>query len=206
MKLLIRLEAIIMLGVLGFAHPCFSQSSSAPSAAEDVDEKKLKEPETAETIDVVLEFTYSNFPLTIKAYEFNKGKRGVAGRWRVTSDLASLPLGSEITGKPYKIKKGVDRLFMMVVENNTDQDHYFYAAPHDTNPSENSIGNKLFCLCYGHVFKVPAKSYWSRVGQLSIHSHSLGSKITFQHRVIGISPADVKEHMKRTSKSRGAGG
>lgn len=178
-------------------------AASVTHAGKLKDDGKILPPEQAQTIDVKLEFVYNNFLLPVRVFEFNEQK-GQTGRWKVVKDKKSLPFGSELTGKPIKIRKGVSRNVVISVENTTDKDLYFYASPHDTIPSENSLGNKFFCFCYGHVYKVPAKATWYRVAQLNIEKNSFGNEISFKHRVIGISPEKVKQYLDSLRQSGGA--
>lgn len=176
--------------------------ASTTYAAKTNEEAKTRPPEQADSIAVKLEFTYNNFLLPVRVFELNDQK-GTTGRWRVVKNKKALPFGSELTGKPIRIRKGVTRSVVISVENTTDKDLYFYASPHDTVPSENSLGNKFFCFCYGHVYKVPAKATWYRIAQLNIEKNSFGNEIAFKHRVIGISPEKVKQYLENMKQSGG---
>lgn len=194
-----KLNTQITFTILAFLGVIYTSSSFATNEKKN---EKTRPPVIADAIDIKLDFTYSNFTLPVRVFEFNSPDCPT-GRWQILRNRKLLPFGSEISSKPVKIRKGSQKCIAYSVENKSDKDIYFYVAPHETIPSENSLGNKLFCICNGRVYRVPPNSTWIRVGQLNIEKNSFGNELTFRHRIIGLTPEKLKQSIENLKYSGG---
>lgn len=179
--------------VVGMTGTSLAQAQTAPqvSAPKPEAQKKLKlvEPEKPATVEVSFQWNYKNFPLRIRAFEISDPMNLDINRNFTVPNLQASPLTSEL--RTVSVRKGGFRNFALVVQNDTDRDIYFYAAPHDMNPSTLSLGTRFRCLCYNHVYRAPAKMTWYRTVQLRAEKETDGTKLKIDHSVIGVSEKEL---------------
>lgn len=158
------------------------------SVAQKTSKDGTATPKTVESIDVKLEFTYNNFEFPIRIYQILDSSKIKSAKVNVSRDRKDLPFGTEYTGRSVKVRKGGVQSVAIAIENTTEKAVFFFAAPHDTVPSENSLGNKFSCFCYGQVYRVPPKSTFYRIATIQTIENSLGNEVIFRHKIVGISP------------------
>jgi len=142
-------------------------------------------------IKVKLKFIPVDTGVTVKVYTVPLELAPDAGQ--ITIESLSKPM--EYTNLVYdsmSTKRGGLIAFAMVVENNSNEPQYFYAVSHTVEPPEAALGFKLGCLCNNHIFEVPAKSRWTRLGSLALTAMAPGPSITFVHKIIGLTNSQLK--------------
>lgn len=170
--------------------------TAATSAATTEKQLKPVEPEKPAMVEVKLEWNYKNFPLRIRAFELSDPMNLDLNRNFTVPNIQASPLTSEL--RSINVRKGSFRNFALVVQNDSDRDVYFYVSPHDMNPSTLSLGTRFRCLCYGHVYRAPAKMTWYRTVQMRAEKEADGSKLKIDHAVIGLSDKEL-EALKASS-------
>jgi hypothetical protein len=96
---------------------------------------------------------------------------------------------------PNRVKK-----FALVMQNDTSEPIYFFAAPHSTTPDELSLGLKFKCLCINHAFIIEPKSIWYRVVQISLHPGYVGKEMDLTHSIIGLDKKKATQFRKNSLK------
>ena len=143
------------------------------------------------SVQVSLTWTYKNFPLKIQVYKVTPAKTAFISETRIVKDLKSAPIEDKITA-PIKVEIDSSYPAVLVVENNTDKDAYFFAVPHEVHPVSASAGHFFECLCIGRLYKVPKKSVWYRIVRININSSFQDvKKFDIEHQIIGKTEAEA---------------
>lgn len=93
----------------------------------------------------------------------------------------------------FELKKGAVQAFLMVAENPTNEPIYFFGVAHTVVPEQAGVGFKLGCLCNNHIFDIPPKSRWMRVGSLTLEQYAQGTEVRFVHKIVGMTKETIKE-------------
>ena len=143
-------------------------------------------------VDVEIGWTYETFPLRIEIYEVKSDRSPYVSETGIADKLKDMPIATKIAGQ--KIKAGVGRsvAFVLLTENTTKEDVYFFAVPHELNPHHASAGHYFECLCIGRLFKVPPGKFWYRIVRLSLNNtFKTLSGFKISHQIIGVSRAEA---------------
>lgn len=144
----------------------------------------------AATVDV--SFKSKDFPLAVKLYEPNAEKSKKVSETKVVDNKSALPVQGEIRGA-FKIASGESKSMVMVVENTTGKDIYFFVAPHTMHPDHASAGFYFECLCNHSVYKLAAGKTWYRILRLNLSKDSKAKNFKVEHQIIGLSESVAKE-------------
>ncbi len=142
--------------------------------------------------EVDVSFKTKDFPLAVKLYEPNAEKSKKVSETKVIDSKASLPITKEIRGA-FNILGGESKSLVMVIENTTGKDMYFFVAPHTMHPDHASAGFYFECLCNHSVYKLPAGKTWYRVLRLNLVKDSRVKFFKVEHQIIGLAENVVKE-------------
>lgn len=142
--------------------------------------------------EVDVSFKAKDFPLAVKLYEPNAEKSKKISETKVIDNKSSLPVTTEIHGA-FKILAGESKSLVMVIENTTNKDMYFFVAPHTMHPDHASAGFYFECLCNHSVYKLPAGKTWYRVLRLNLIKDSHAKTFKVEHQIIGLAENVVKE-------------
>lgn len=116
----------------------------------------------ADEIQVMIRFDYPKTQLRIEMYEVQPSYSFSVARTAVVSTFAQVPAGRPLN-MPFRIAENDSKTFILVLQNKTAKDKYFFANPHTYEPSHSSLDAIFECLCNHHVYKVPARSVWYRI-------------------------------------------
>lgn len=155
-----------------------------------------KEPKQSTVVKIHVQWEYTNLPLKMSIHELAGGQP--LALW-TTGSVAlekKKPFGKEIEGGVFELAPGRKKAFMLVMENLSDKDLYFFAAPHSALPVEHSFGFKFKCLCVNHAFTVPKAQVWYRVVEIRLSPDYLGDSLFLKHNLIGMSKERVLEFEK----------
>lgn len=146
-------------------------------------------------VKITISWEYKNFPKRfsqMKIYEPVSGKP--LGLWLTASekDLSQVPISREIKNSLLNMKRGSSKRFVLVLKNETNKPLFFFAAPHQVQPAEYSLGFKFRCLCINHAFKVGPKETWYRVVQLRVSPHFVGNSLNIKHSLVSITEKRMK--------------
>lgn len=155
-----------------------------------------KEPKQSTVVKIHVQWEYTNLPLKMSIHELAGGQP--LALW-TTGSVAlekKKPFGKEIEDGVFELAPGRKKAFMLVMENLSDKDLYFFAAPHSALPVEHSFGFKFKCLCVNHAFTVPKAQVWYRVVEIRLSPDYLGDSLFLKHNLIGMSKERVLEFEK----------
>lgn len=144
----------------------------------------------ARNVDLAVGFDYKGLNQHMQLYTLKDGVLDTVAKTRVVKSLAKAPVGKLIQGS-LKMKAGEGQTFVLVMNNKSDKDIFFFAAPHIPSPPEASIGFFFECLCNSHVYKVTPHSIWYRVVRLEINEDFSPAKAEIRHTIVGVKAADV---------------
>lgn len=145
----------------------------------------------AQPIAVYLKWKYENFPLKVQVYSVKKEKFEYISETRNVDNLASTA-GDKKISDHLNVQINSSQPAVLVVENTTDQDLYFFAVPHELRPHEASTGHYFECLCIGKLYKVEAKKTWYRIVRVNLDKNFSGKKsFEIEHQIIGVSKNDA---------------
>lgn len=119
--------------------------------------------------------------------------------------LAEAPVSSRIVGNDLYLKPGSKKKFVLVVKNTTDQDFYFFAAPHSMEPAEGSLGFKFKCLCINHAFYIPPGEIWYRVVELRTGAEAMVKELKIAHTLVGMDEERIQIYQKRIGAGNSSG-
>ncbi|EMJ60831.1 hypothetical protein [Leptospira sp. P2653] len=147
-------------------------------------------------IEIRILWEKKNFPLEMELYE-GASQRPVE-LWATGSvgDLSEAPVSSKIEGSELYLKPGSKKRFVLVVKNTTEQDFYFFAAPHSMEPPEVSLGFKFKCLCVNHAFYIPPRETWFRVVELRVGGEAFGKELKISHTLVGMNEERLRLYQK----------
>ncbi|MBM9502106.1 hypothetical protein JWG44_17755 [Leptospira sp. 201903071] len=111
--------------------------------------------------------------------------------------ISEAPVSSPIEGNDLYLKPGSKKKFVLVVRNTSDQNFYFFAAPHSMEPAESSLGFKFKCLCINHAFYIPPGEIWYRVVELRTGGEALGKELKITHTLVGMDEKRIQLYQKR---------
>ncbi|XDD51661.1 hypothetical protein AB3N59_07995 [Leptospira sp. WS92.C1] len=145
------------------------------------------------------------FPFEMELYE-GASQRPV-DLWATGSvkSLAEAPVSSRIVGNDLYLKPGSKKKFVLVVKNTTDQDFYFFAAPHSMEPAEGSLGFKFKCLCINHAFYIPPGEIWYRVVELRTGAEAMVKELKIAHTLVGMDEERIQIYQKRIGAGNSSG-
>ncbi len=132
----------------------------------------------------------------MQVFEVAKEKERYISETEVVNTLQEAPLAKEIKSK-FKVQVPGDKVVVLLIHNDTDQEQYFYAVPHELNPHHASAGHYFECLCSGRVYVLPPKKFWYRIARVNLNS-TFGKLDTFDinHKVIGLDKAAANSTFK----------
>ena len=144
------------------------------------------------TVEVEIAWTYESFPLRIEIYAVKPERSAYISETGIADKLKDLPVAEKIVGQKLKTQVGASTAFVLVTENTTKEDVYFFAVPHELNPHHASAGHYFECLCIGRLYKVPPGKFWYRIVRLNLNkSFKTLSGFTITHQIIGVSKAEA---------------
>lgn len=147
-------------------------------------------------IKVQLKWTYKNFPFQMQVYDVTQAMAPYISKTAIVKTLQDAPILSKRT-TPIKMKANSSHPQILVVENSSDKELFFFAVPHEVHPVQASAGHFFECLCIGRVFSVPAHSIWYRIVRINLNSSFQNvSSFTIEHQVVGISEKEAKGEYK----------
>ena len=154
-------------------------------------------PITASAVDVSISWNYDKFPLKVQLYT---PKPDFAKSISNTGNVKSIdqsPADKKIQDSFLKIKADDSMPAVMIIENKTDEDYYFFAVPHEVHPPTASVGHYFECLCVGKVYKVAAKSVWYRIVRVNLaKTFKNVAKFDINHKIIGVAKKDLETKYK----------
>jgi hypothetical protein len=137
-------------------------------------------------VRVNLAFVPHGFEGKMATHYLPPGNRAKLWEMGTSAAEGELPIGDEIQGGVLEVKPGSATRFVLVMQNATNAPLYFFAAPHQVNPVQLSLGFKFKCLCINHAFEVPPGHTWYRVVELRMDEGFVGNEITIEHALIGL--------------------
>jgi len=147
---------------------------------------------SASPVQVNITWSYQNFPSHIELYEPIDSYSGkFVAQTKVIDKLSEAPLGKKITG-PLSVKLKSSTSAILVVENKTDEELYFFAVPHVLNPHHASAGHYFECLCNSKVYRVPPGKFWYRIVRVNLNSSFQKIKaFEINHQIVGIAKSQA---------------
>jgi hypothetical protein len=158
-------------------------------------------PSKSKVVEIQIKWDYTQIPLKMQIREPSGSQ--VLALWTTGSIKKGkpAPYGNEISDGKLFLKPGSKKQFLLVMENETVEPVYFFAAPHQALPVEHSFGFKFKCLCVNHAFTVPSKETWYRVVEIRLAPDFLGDQLTLTHNIIGMTKERMSEFEKSATKS-----
>nr|WP_232380827.1 hypothetical protein [Leptospira ainlahdjerensis] len=155
-------------------------------------------------IQVSILWEKKHFPFEMELFEGASQRPVDLWATGTVKKISDAPVSSSIGGNGLYLKPGSKKKFVLLVRNTSDQDFYFFAAPHSMEPAESSLGFKFKCLCINHAFYVPAGEIWYRVVELRTGREALGKELRITHTLVGMDEKRVQLYQKRMGSSSGA--
>lgn len=148
------------------------------------------------TTQVKLTWDNESLPLKMQVYTVKKEKAAFISETGVAKTLQETPAVAEVRG-PITATLDGGTPEVLIMKNDSDQDVYFFAVPHEMNPHHASAGHYFECLCIGRVYKVPKKSVWYRIVRINLNnSFEKLKSFEINHKLIGLTKAQVDEQYK----------
>lgn len=142
---------------------------------------------------VQVNFLIKDFPLQVKLYEPKDFVAKRVSETKLVSSFQDVPVKDEIKNGRFTVKPGQSKSLVMVLENKTGRDLYFFVAPHTMHPEHASMGFYFECLCNHSIYHLPSGKTWYRVLRLNLGKDSTQKSFAVDHQVIGLSEAEVKQ-------------
>lgn len=148
-------------------------------------------------VAVTVGWKYHNFPLKIELYEPSDRFRNMISKTAFLPAKEPVPaIGKRWEGDTKKVSVESGLPFVLVIRNDTDQDHYFSAAPHLVEPPEAALGHLFECLCNHSVFRIPAKTVWYRIVRINFWRPFPHPKLKLIHSIFGVSAQEAAGKLK----------
>ncbi len=147
---------------------------------------------TAKTMKIYFSFEPVKTSIKMKIYKLPIEKALDVGEITYSSLSESMPAYQSFDNG-FVLKKGAVQAFLMVAENPTNEPIYFFGVSHTVVPEHAGVGFKLGCLCNNHIFDIPPKSRWMRVGSLTLEHHAHGNEVRYVHKIVGMTKETIKE-------------
>ncbi len=140
---------------------------------------------------VQLTWKYEDFPLKMQVFNVKPQKSKFISETANVKMISDSPALGEIKG-PVLVQSNTSYPVVLIVENKTDQDQYFFAVPHELHPPDASVGHYFECLCVGKVYKIPSKKIWYRIARINLDKTFQNmKKFEIDHKIVGIKKADA---------------
>lgn len=145
-------------------------------------------------VTVHIQWEYKDFDAPVAIYDVQESAR----LWETRSvrTLKESPVTGALKDATFVIAPGEVKRFVMVIQNKSDKPIYFFAAPHQTAPVEDSLGSKIKCLCIGRSYKAGPNKVWYRVLEFRLARNYVGKDLTITHSIIGIDENRAKAFFK----------
>lgn len=143
-------------------------------------------------VTVRLVWERRGFPAEMHVHEVARERRVDLWETRSVKDLGEAPVGAPIQEGRLRLRPGEVRRVALVVRNTGTSPLYFFAAPHDVQPPEHTLGFKVKCLCINHAFAVPPGESWYRIVEIRLSRHLVAEALDIRHVLIGISAERMK--------------
>lgn len=145
---------------------------------------------------VSLAWTYESFPLKMQVFTVKPEKALFISETASVGSLKDTPALSELKG-PVQASLQNSTPLVLIVENPSDKDVYFFAVPHEMNPSTASAGHYFECLCIGKVYKIPPKSTWYRIVRINLDkSFQKVKAFEIMHKLVGVEKREAETKYK----------
>lgn len=142
---------------------------------------------------VTVKFLTKDLPLPVKLYEPNSEKEKMISETKIVPTIKDLPVKKEYKNGKVPLKAGQGKSIVMVIENTTGKDLYFFVAPHTLHPEYASEGFYFECLCNHSIYRLNAGKVWYRVLRLNLGKDSKQARFDVDHQIVGLPEAVVKE-------------
>lgn len=140
---------------------------------------------------VHLTWTYSKFEQKIDVYDVTNEKRAFVSETGIVANKKQAPIGSLFPNGIIEVTRP-SRTVVLVVNNTSNKDLYFFAVPHTLNPSHASAGHYFECLCIGRLYHVPPNKVWYRIVRLNLNDTFQDvSKFEINHKIEGVAKTDA---------------
>ena len=142
-----------------------------------------------------LKWNPKNFPLKFRVWEAHPAaSENLQINRNVRSLTNALPVQREIVDGNVTFLGEGSRLIALSVDNPTDKDFFFIAAPHAAVPPEAGLGVYFKCLCLGDVHRVKAHRTFFRVMELKVLPSNRYRDVTLTHDLMPLPPDRLKEY------------
>lgn len=166
--------------------------AGATAASADGKAKKPKK-KKAKLAEVTLAWDEEEFPATMQVYEPKAGEPPALWTTASVKTRKELPVGEELEDGTFELLPGGVKRLVLVVENKTKADLFFFAAPHGVEPAKLSLGFDFRCLCMNHAYHVPAGAIWYRVVELRLDPGFPAKAVEVKHALATVSKARAAE-------------
>ncbi len=154
---------------------------------------KAKKKPKAKLATVTLAWDEEDFPASMQVFEAKAGAPPALWTTASVKTRKELPVGAELEDGTFELAPGGVKRLVLVVENKTKGDLYFFAAPHGVEPAKLSLGFDFRCLCMNHAYHAPAGMIWYRVVELRLDPGFPAKAVEVKHALATVSKARAAE-------------
>ncbi|MFP5519237.1 MAG: hypothetical protein ACLGGX_04995 [Bdellovibrionia bacterium] len=170
----------------------------SPAGAED----KVREPIAAPTLDVSFPLNVQKTNVKASVYEFNDDSNFemTIGDIIVAKDISELAIGNIVSSVGLKIKKGIEKKFVFILQNNSDRVENIFIGGVALEPEKNALGNSFECLCEGRLMQIPPRSLIALPFKVSVRKNGLGDRVFFRVPIFGLDEKNFSEVLQKRAR------
>jgi hypothetical protein len=141
---------------------------------------------------VEIAWTYEATPIKIESYSVKLSKAAYISETGIVDSLEQSPALKKLPEGKVNASLNKSTALVLVAENKSSEDVYFFAVPHEVNPHHASAGHYFECLCIGKLFKIAPGKIWYRIVRINLNStFQKLSRFKISHQIVGVSKSDA---------------
>lgn len=131
--------------------------------------------------------------ILVRLYELSPKHGLKPSQTGIVDQKVSRLLQHELKDGKVAVWPGQKQALLLVIENPSEYEFRFSVAPHSTHPESDTLDFKFFCLCNGHVYKIPSGKTWYRLLEIKGDKTLTAKKIELTHTIIEVSKEPPRE-------------
>ena len=147
-----------------------------------------------------LEWEQRGVALELRTFALPSTTSARVGETALIEKDSDFPVKEELVDGKVRLAPASHAVLLLTARNPGKKEAAFFVAPHESNPIDASLGFQFYCLCNGHVYRVPPGKTWYRVILLKALPEQGESGVNLKHVIVSAEDAPKLAHEREKKR------